>query len=131
MIESSDNYNTSGILWQFKRDEQPMNNNEVFIDITAEDSSSFKYKSNLIGNTVVDVANSIKERIKIAVPLKYLSNLWRSLEMSLINYKVEISLKWYANCILSSAGTAATFTTTDARFYVPVVALKIEENTKL
>ena len=85
MIEYSDNYNTSGILWQFKRDEQPMNNNEVFIDITAEDSSSFKYKSNLIGNTVVDVANSIKERIKIAVPLKYLSNLWRSLEMSLIN----------------------------------------------
>ena len=87
--------------------------------------------TNLIGNTVVDGANSIKERIKIAVPLKYLSNLWRSLEMSLIDYKVEISLKWYANCILPSAGTAATFTITDANVYVPVVALKIEDNTKL
>ena len=51
--------------------------------------------------------------------------------MSLIDYKVEISLKWYANCILPSAGTAATFTITDANVYVPVVALKIEDNTKL
>ena len=46
-----------------------------------------------------------------------------------INCKVEISLKWHANCILSSAGTAATIT--DAKFYVPVVTLKIEDNTKL
>ena len=51
--------------------------------------------------------------------------------MPLINCKVEISLNWYENFILSSAGTAATFTTTDAKFYVPVIILKIEDNTKL
>ena len=130
LIEYSDDYfDTSGNLWQFKRDEQPINNNGAFIDITAENSSSFKYKSNLIGNTDADGANRKKEGVKIAVPLKYLSNFWRSLEMPLINCKVEISLKWHANCILSSAGTAATIT--DAKFYVPVVTLKIEDNTKL
>ena len=51
--------------------------------------------------------------------------------MPLINCKVEFSLKWHANCILSSVGTAATFTITNVKFYVPVVTLKIEDNTKL
>ena len=59
MIEHNDNYSdTSGSLWQFKRDEQPINNNGAFIDITAENSSSVRYKLNIIGNTVVDGANS-------------------------------------------------------------------------
>ena len=51
--------------------------------------------------------------------------------MPLINCKVELSLKWYENCILSSAGTAATFAITDTKLYVPVVTLKIEDNAKL
>ena len=132
LIEYSDNHSdTSGSLWQFKWDEQPINNNEPFIDITAENSSSFKYKSNLIGDTDADGANRKNEGINIAAPLKYLSNFWRSLEMPFINSKVELSLKWNVNCILSSARTAATFTITDPKFYVPVVTLKIEDNTKL
>ena len=110
-------------------EEQPINNNEAFINITAENSCSFKYKSNLIGNTVVDGANSKKEGVKIPVPLKYLSNFWRPLEIPLINCKVELSLNWYVNCILSISGTAETFTITDAKFYVPVVTVKIEDNT--
>ena len=94
LIEYSDNYSdTSGSLWQFKRDEQPIDNNGAFINITAENSSSFKYKSNLIGDTVADGANRKKENVKIGVPLKYLSNFWRSLEMSLINCKIQLSLK--------------------------------------
>ena len=48
-----------------------------------------------------------------------------------INCKVELSLTWNQNCILSTAGTAATFVKTDAKFYVPVVTLKVEDNTKL
>ena len=48
-----------------------------------------------------------------------------------INCKVELSFKWYENCILSSAGTAATFTITDTKLYVPIVTLKIEDNAKL
>ena len=51
--------------------------------------------------------------------------------MSLINCNVELSLKWNENCILSSEGTAATFTITDTKLYVPVVTLKIEDNAKL
>ena len=50
---------------------------------------------------------------------------------ALINCKVESSLKWIENCILSSAGTAATFTITDTKLYVPIVTLKTEDNTKL
>ena len=60
-----------------------------------------------------------------------MSKFWKSLEIPLINCKVELSLKWNENCILSSAGTAATFTITDTKLYVPVVTLKIEDNAKL
>ena len=69
---------------QFKRNEQPINNNGAFINLTAENSSSFKYKSSFIGDTVADGA-SRKKGVKMAVPLKYLSNFWRSLEMPLIH----------------------------------------------
>ena len=51
--------------------------------------------------------------------------------MPLINCKIELSLKWIENCILSNLGTAATFKITDTKFYVPVVTLKTEDNTKL
>ena len=72
-----------------------------------------------------------KNGVKIAVPLKDLRNFWRSLEMPLINYKVELSWKWSENCILSCAGTAATFEITDTKLYVPDVTLKTEDNVKL
>ena len=51
--------------------------------------------------------------------------------MPLINCKVELSLKWYENCMLSSAGTAATFAITDIKLYVSVVTLKTRDNAKL
>ena len=126
LIEYSDNYSdTSGSLWQFKRDEI-----EGDVDLTVDNSSFFKYKSNFIGDTVADGANRKKEGVKIAVPLKYLSNFWRSLEMPLINCKVELSLKWYERCLLTVANTA-TFKITDAKIYVPIVTLSIEDNAKL
>ena len=96
LIEYSDNYSdTSGSLWQFKRDEIIGNTN-----LTNCNSSSFKYKSNLIGNTDADGATRKKEGVKIAVPLKYLSDSWRSLEIPLINCQDELSLRWYESCIL-------------------------------
>ena len=65
LIEYSNNYsNTSGSLWQFKRDEQPINKDGASINITAENSSSFKYKSNFIGDTAADGANRKKGRCK-------------------------------------------------------------------
>ena len=51
--------------------------------------------------------------------------------MPLINCKVEISLKWIENCILSNSGTAATFKTTDAKLYIPIVTFSSEDNVKL
>ena len=51
--------------------------------------------------------------------------------MPLINCKIEISLRWYENCALSTSGTAATFTITDTKPYVPIITLNIEDNTKL
>ena len=71
------------------------------------------------------------EQTKIAVPLQYLSNFWRSLEMPLIICKVELSLTWNKNCILSSVANDSTFEITDTKFYVPVVTLKTDDNTKL
>ena len=88
LIEYSDSCSdTSGSLWQFKRDE--INNNIINDD----NAPSFKYKANVIGDTVADGANRRKEGVKIAVPLKYSSYFWRSLEMPLINCKVKFSLK--------------------------------------
>ena len=51
--------------------------------------------------------------------------------MPLTNCKIELSLKWYEECILFSAGTAATFKITDVKLYIPIVTLKTEDNTKL
>ena len=124
LIEYSDNYSdNSGSLWQFKRDEIT-NNAEVTNDNNAP---SFKYKANLIGNTE---NNGTKNGLKIAVPLKYLSNFWRSLEMPLISCKVELSLKWYGECLLTAA-TTPTFKITDAKLYVAIVTLSVEDNAKL
>ena len=93
LIEHSDNYSDiSGSLLSFKRCEV-INNEEVTND---NDAPSFKYEASIIGNTE---ANGTKNGVKVAVPLKYLSNFWGSLEMPLINYKVEHSLNWIENCV--------------------------------
>ena len=85
LLEYSDNYSdTSESLWNFRRDEI-----EEDAGLAINNASSFKYKANLIGDTVADGANRKKENVKIAVPSKYFSNFWRSLEMPLINIKVE------------------------------------------
>ena len=136
LIKYSDEYSdTWGSLWSFKRDET----NTDAIVCTAN-NSSFKYKSSIIGNTEAD---GTKNGVKIAVPLKYLSNFWRSLEIPLINCKVELSLEWTKNSVLSggenvndsgavaNAGTAVTFKIPDAKLYVPIVTLSAEDNAKL
>ena len=135
LIEYSDNYSdSSGSLWRFKRDE--VVNNE---DVTNNDNApSFKYKASLI--TDIE-ANGTKNGVKIAVPLKYLSNFWRSLEMQLINCRVELLLIWIGNCVLTTAeisananatgADSATLKKTDAKLYIPVVTLSAEGNTRL
>ena len=68
------------------------------------------------------------------VPLKYLSNFWRTREMSLINCKVELILTWSAVCVMiytDVADQVSTFTITETNFYVPVVTLSAQDNANL
>ena len=102
LVEYSDKYEqSSGSLWQYKRDEQPLNNAGDIINVTVDNSSSFKYKSNLLkGLTTRDVAANVNPNIanahrlfvnaQTAVPLKYISSFFRSLELPLINTKLHI-----------------------------------------
>ena len=88
LTEYSDNYSdTSESLWRFKSDKVPAGN----ADLTIDNSQSFKYKAALLGKTAdaVNNTNSSVKEAKIVVPLKYLSNFWRSLEMSLNNCKLD------------------------------------------
>ena len=100
LIEYSDNYqDSSATLYQYKRDEPPKAN--AVADLTADNSSSFKYKVSLLGNPVLD-GNITKRRVKVVAPLKYLSNFFRSLEMPLINCKIKLNLTWKKECVLSN-----------------------------
>ena len=126
LIEYSDNYqDSSATLYQYKRDEPP--EDDAVADLTADNSSSLKYKISLLGNPVV--ANNIARiNVKVAVPLKYLSNFFRSLEMPLINCKIKLNLTWKKECVLSADGGNAVFIINDTKLYVPVVTLSKEDN---
>ena len=68
------------------------------------------------------------------VPIKYLSNFWRTLEMPLINCEVELILTWSSNCVIiytDVANQVPTFTITETNLYVPVVTLSTQDNAKL
>ena len=126
LIEYSDNYqDSSATLYQYKRDEPPEAN--AIANLTADNSSSFKYKISLLGNPVV--ANNIARRsVKVVVPLKYLSNFFRSLEMPLINCKIKLNLTWKKEYVLSTDDGNAVFIINDTKMYVPVVTLSKEDN---
>ena len=86
LLEYSDNYvKTSGSLWQYYRDET--NDNLAY-------SESFKPKIKIAGKTP---NNGNEKDVEIMVPLKYLSNFWRTLEMLLINCEVNPILKMVIN----------------------------------
>ena len=65
------------------------------------------------------------------VPLTYLSNFWRTLEMPLINCEVNLILTWSSTCVITSSNGIGTYAITDTKLYVPVVTLSTQENTKL
>ena len=67
------------------------------------------------------------------VPLKYLSNFWRTLEMPLIICEVNLILTRSSTCVLISTNVqnqSATFAIADTKLYVPVATLSTQENTK-
>ena len=65
------------------------------------------------------------------VSLKYLSNFWRTLEMSLINCEISLILIWSKKCVIFSATGATEFAITDTKIYVPSVTLSVEDNIEL
>ena len=143
LIEYSSNYSeTTGSLWFYSKNEATNFNADIVND---DNFKSFKYKTKLFGNTAAQPApndaNGILKNATTAVPLRYLSNFWKSLEMPLINCQVELKLRWAKPCALSLGSTDNSnvnnddnniiFTIKDTKLYVPVVTLSAEDNKKL
>ena len=137
LIEYSDNYqDSSATLYQYKRDEPP--EDDAAADLTADNSSSFKYKIKLLGNidqVNPDAARVGRLNVKVVVPLKHLNDFFRSLEMPLINCKIKLNLTWKKECVVSTLDDAAAnpennavFIINDTKLYVPVVTLSKEDN---
>ena len=88
LIEYSDNYaKTTGSLWQYSKDIPARNdNNEIAVFARNNFTDSLNFKVKFTGQT----GNNGTKVVEIMVPLKYLSNFWRTLEMPLINYEVNL-----------------------------------------
>ena len=148
LLEYSKNYRkTTGSFWNYYRDEPNSsicgeNNN---VNYSIKDSKSFDYKTSITGKLE---GNNTEKEVEIVVPLKYLSNFWRTLNMPLINCEINLILTWSENCVLTSKATRdavpaqggnpavtrvnnptnATFKITDTKLYVPVVTLSTKDD---
>ena len=145
LLEYSKNYKkTTGSLWNYYRDEpsNPLSTN----------SESFKYKTSITGNTYnigdgeanYDANKVGKKETEIVIPLKHLSNFWRTLNIPLINCEIELILTWSKNCVLADMArrnasgnnpaivppTGLEFQIKDTKLYVPVVLLSTENDKK-
>ena len=120
LIEYSDNYSkTSGSLWQYYKDDP--NDNITQYEL-------FKFKIKITWKT--SAAGNTKD-VEIIVPLKYLSNFWRTLEMPLINCEVNLILTWSKDCVITNSTGAGKFAITETKLYVPVETLLTQDNAKL
>ena len=152
LIEYSKNYRkTTGSLQNYDRDEiTDDTNNDHFPNKNVINSESFKYKASVTGSTynvdakianpegneinnpAYDANKSGKKEVEIAVPLKYLSNFWRTLDMPLINCEVSLILTWFREYVITSmksrvitntrrdtSPTNAIFQITDTKLYIP------------
>ena len=149
LVEYSKNYSkTTRNLWNYYSDEPNSGlggaNNKINYSI--KDSKSFDYKASIAGELE---GNNTEKEVEIAVPLKYLNTFWRTLDMPLVNCKINLILTWSENCAITSKTTRdgdpdanpavaavnnptnATFKITDTKFYVLVVTLLTEDDNKL
>ena len=164
LLEYSKNYRkTIGLLYNYYRDELSDNaDDENFDNIKVVNSKTFKYKNKIIDNTYdVDAripnpdgagqidnpiyhVNKNGTQVELAIPLKYLGNFWRALNIPLISCEVSLELKWDKNCIITSleqrdigggnrdnALTGATLAINDCKLYVPAVTLSKDDEIKL
>ena len=133
LIKYSDNYSkTSGSVWQYCKEIPAVDNSANIVDFNrANATDSFNFKTIITGQTDND---GRIDNVEIMVPLKYLSNFWRTLKMSLINCEVQLILTWSANCIIiytDVANQKPTFTIIATNLCVPVVTLSTLDNAKL
>ena len=154
LLEYSKNYRkTIGSLYNYYRyelsDDADDNN---FDNMKVVNSNTFKYKNKTIGNTYkvnagadgYDVNKSGTQEVEVAIPLKYLGNFWRALNIPLISCEVSLELKWDKNCVITSleqrdigggnrdnASTGATLAINDWKLYVPAVTLSKDDEIKL
>ena len=151
LLEYSKNYRkTIGLLYNYYRDELSDDaDDNNFDNIKVVNSEAFKYKNKIIGNTYnvnagaqgYDVNKNGTYEVELAMPLKYLGNFWRALNIPLISCEVFLELKWDKNCIITSleqrniitkgggnrdnAPTGATLAINDCKLYVPAATLSI------
>ena len=145
LLQYSKNYRkTIGSLYNYYRDELSHDaDDNQFNNIKIVNSNTFKYKNKTIDNK----NNQGTKDIELAIPLKYLGNFWRALNIPLISCEISLELKWDKNCIITSleqrviaginppvrdnAPTGATLAITDCKLYVPVVTLSKDDEIKL
>ena len=154
LLEYSKNYRkTIGSLYNYYRDELSDDaDDNNFDNVKVINSSTFKYKNEITGNTYnlnagaqgYDVNRNGKQEVELAIPLKYLGNFWRALNIPLISCEVSLELKWDKNCVITSleqtdigrgnrdnAPTGATFAINDCELYVAAVTLSKDDEIKL
>ena len=154
LLEYSKNYRkTIGSLYNYYRDELSHDaDDNNFDNIKVVNSNTFKYKNKIIGNTYnvnagaqgYDVNKNGMQEVELAIPLKYLDNFWRALNIPLISCEVFLELKWDKNCVITSleqrdigggnrdnAPTGATFAINNCKLYVPAVTLSKDDEVKL
>ena len=135
LLQYSKNYRKkTGSLWNYYREEpsNPLSSN----------FESFKDKTGITGNTYnlvagdadYDATKVSKNETEVVIPLKHLSNFWRTLNIPLVNCETELILTWSKNCVLANmipaitAPTGLEFQITDTNTYVPVVTLSKEND---
>ena len=154
LLEYSKNYRkTIGSLYNYYRDELSDDaDDNNFDNIKVVNSNTFKYKNKIIGNTYdvdagaqgYDVNKNGTQEVELAIPLKYLGNFWRALNIPLISCEVSLELKWDKNCVITSleqrdigggnrdnTPTGATLAINDCKLYVPTVTLSNDDEIKL
>ena len=153
-LEYSKNYRkTIRSLYNYYRDELSDDaDDNNFDDIKVVNANTFKCKNKITGNNYnvdagaqgYDVNKNGTQEVELAIPLKYLGNFWRALNIPLISCEVSLELKWNKNCIITSleqrdigggnrdnAPTGVTLAINDCKLYVPAVTLSKDDEIKL
>ena len=147
LLEYSKNYRkTIALLYNYYRDELSDDaDDNNFDNINVVNSNTFKYKNKITGNTYnvnagaqgYDINKNDTQEVELTIPLKYLGNFWKALNIPLISCEIKsLELKWDKNCVITSleqrdigggnrdnAPTGAILAITDCKLYVPAVTL--------